>query len=60
MTFAGRDVAEAISSTFRVEVLLARMASGRVTLSNSAKTFFLSAISSNTASTTMSASLNLS
>ena len=39
-----------------VEVLLARMASGRAALSRAAKTFFLTSISSNTASTTMSAS----
>ncbi len=60
MTISGREVAEAISSTFKVEVLLARMQSGRVALSNSAKTVFFSSMPSKTASVTMSTSLNLS
>ena len=56
----GRLVAEAISSMFSVEVLDARIASGRVALSSSANTCFFSAMPSKTASTTMSASLKRS
>ena len=56
MTSAGRRVAEAISSTSRVEVLVASTAPGLQMPSILAKTSFLIGISSNTASTTMSAS----
>ncbi len=49
-------MAEAISSTSRVDVFVARTASGLQILSILAKTSFLIGISSNTASTTMSAS----
>jgi hypothetical protein len=57
MTCWGRDVAEAIASMSSVEVFEARIASGRVTRSRSAKTRFFNSIPSKTASTTMSASL---
>ena len=57
MTCAGRRVAAAIASTSSVEVLLARIASGLHTRSSVSNTCFLTAMSSNTASTTMSASL---
>jgi hypothetical protein len=60
ITWPGRDVALAIWSMSRVDVLLARMASGRAALSRAAKTFFLTSISSKTASTTMSASATAS
>ena len=55
MTCSGRDVAAAIASTSRVDVLVARTASGLHTWSRRAKTSFFSGISSKTASTTMSA-----
>ncbi len=56
ITSSGRFVAEAISSTSRVEVLVASTAPGLQMRSILAKTSFLTGISSNTASTTMSAS----
>ena len=55
-TSCGRAVAAAISSTSRVEVLVASSAPGFATRSRSAKTRFLRSISSNTASITTSAS----
>ncbi len=55
ITDCGREVAEAISSMFSVEVLLARIAPGLQMRSSSPKTCFFSAMPSNTASTTMSA-----
>ena len=60
MTEAGREVADAISSIFSVEVLLARIAPGLHTRSSSPKTSFLSAMPSKTASITMSAWLKSS
>ena len=54
MTDSGREVAEAISSMLKVEVLLARMAPGLHTRSNFWKTSFLRAIPSKTASITRS------
>ena len=56
ITLSGRLVAEAISSTSSVEVLVASTAPGLQILSIFAKTSFLIGISSKTASTTMSAS----
>jgi len=56
ITLSGRAVAEAISSTSSVEVLVASTAPGLQILSILAKTSFLIGISSKTASTTMSAS----
>ena len=56
ITDCGRDVEDAISSIFSVDVLLARIAPGLQTRSSSAKTSFLSAMPSKTASITMSAS----
>ena len=56
ITLSGRLVAEAISSTSSVEVLVASTASGLAMASSLAKTSFLIGISSNTASMTMSAS----
>ena len=56
ITLSGRVVAEAISLTSSVEVLVASTASGFAILSIFAKTSFLIGISSNTASITMSAS----
>ena len=50
MTDAGREVADAISSIFSVEVLLARIAPGLQTRSSSPKTSFFSAMPSKTAS----------
>ena len=55
MTRSGRDAAAAMASTSRVEVLVARTASGLHTRSSLAKTSFLRGISSNTASMAMSA-----
>ena len=55
-TSAGRRVARASAFTSRVEVLVARMAPGRIVWSRVWKTACLTAMSSNTASTTMSAS----
>src|SRR6516225_12122721 len=49
MTCCGREVAEAIASMSSVEVFEARMASGRVTRSSSAKTCFFNSIPSKTA-----------
>src|SRR6516225_8411749 len=54
-TSRGREVARAISSTSRVDVLVARTALAFATRSRSANTRFLSSISSNTASITKSA-----
>ena len=54
-TCSGRDVAAAMASTSRVDVLVARIASGLHTRSRRAKTSFLSGSSSNTASITTSA-----
>ena len=56
ITDSGREVALAISSMSRVEVLEASTAPGLAILSRAAKTSFLTPISSNTASITMSAS----
>mmetsp|Transcript_22713 Transcript_22713/g.59291 ORF Transcript_22713/g.59291 Transcript_22713/m.59291 type:complete len:351 (-) Transcript_22713:502-1554(-) len=56
MTRSGRDVTDAISSILRYDVLLQRNAEGLQILSSSAKISFLTSISSNTASTTMSQS----
>jgi hypothetical protein len=56
ITLAGRLVAEAISSTSSVEVLVASTASGLARPSSFAKTSFLIGISSKTASMIMSAS----
>ena len=56
ITLSGRLVAEAISSTSSVEVLVASTAPGLQILSSFAKTSFLIGISSKTASITMSAS----
>ena len=56
ITASGRPVTDAISSTSRVEVLVARMASSFITLSSLRKTSFFISISSKTASTTMSVS----
>ena len=56
MTLPGLDVAAAISSTSRVEVLVARMAPGLHARSRAAKTSFFTSISSNTASMTTSTS----
>ena len=50
ITLSGRLVAEAISSTSSVEVLVASTASGLAMPSSLAKTSFLIGISSNTAS----------
>ena len=58
ITLSGRLVAEAISFTSSVEVLVASIASGLQIASSLAKTSFLIGISSNTASITMSASAN--
>jgi len=55
-TLSGRRVAEAISLTSSVEVLVASTAFALATLSSLAKTSFLMAISSKTASMTRSAS----
>ena len=55
-TLSGRRVAEAISSTSSVDVLVASTALAFATLSSRANTSFLMGISSNTASTTRSAS----
>ena len=55
-TSAGRLVAPAISSMSRVEVFEASIAPGFITASSLPKTSFLTGISSNTASMTMSAS----
>ena len=56
MTCSGRDVAAAMALTSRVDVLVARIASGLHARSSRAKTSFFSGSSSNTASTTTSAS----
>ncbi len=56
ITLCGRLVAEAISSTFSVEVFVASTASALARPSSLAKTSFLMGISSKTASTMMSAS----
>ena len=56
ITASGRVVAAAISFTSSVEVLVARTASALQVLSRRANTSFFSAIFSNTASMTMSAS----
>ena len=56
ITLSGRFVADAISSTSSVEVLVASTASGLQMASSLANTSFLIGISSNTASMTMSAS----
>jgi len=56
ITLSGRLVAEAISSTSRVEVFVASTASALAMPSSLAKTSFLIGISSNTASMIMSAS----
>ena len=56
ITLSGRFVAEAISLTSSVEVLVASTASDLAMPSSLAKTSFLMGISSKTASTTMSAS----
>ena len=55
MTCSGRDVAAAMASTSRVDVLVARIASGLQTRSSRAKTSCFSGSSSNTASITTSA-----
>ena len=55
MTSCGRLVKEAIRSTSSVEVLVARMAPGFITSSSFRKTASFTAMSSKTASTTMSA-----
>ena len=60
MTWPGREVACAIRSTSSVEVLVARIAVGLQRRSSRPKTSCLTAISSNTASTTMSASATTS
>ena len=54
-TSAGRLVNEAIRFTSSVEVLVARMAPGFITSSSLRKTFSFTAMSSKTASMTMSA-----
>ena len=54
-TSCGRRVKEAMRSTSSVEVLVARMAPGFITSSSWRKTFSFTAMSSKTASTTMSA-----
>ena len=56
ITSCGRFVNWAIWFTSSVEVLLARMAPGFITASNCSNTAFFTAMSSNTASITMSAS----
>ena len=54
ITASGRPVAAAISSTFRYEVLVAKIAPGLQIASSLPKMSFLMSMRSNTASTTMS------
>ena len=56
MTLSGRAVTEATSSTLSVDVLVAKIHSGLVAVSNWAKTCILTSMFSNTASTTKSTS----